>query len=59
MSAIAKSYWRRIQWGPRTFDAIPDSVKDEVRALAHADVENGTLDREEYRTLIGENFPGE
>lgn len=60
MSTIAKSYWRSIQRREvRTFDDIPDSVKDEVRALARADVEAGTLDRKEYRVLIGEDYPGE
>lgn len=59
MSAIAKSYWRSIQRGTRAFEAVPDSVKEEVRVLARADVETGELDREEYRVLIGEDFPEE
>ena len=59
MSAIAKSYWRSIQRGARTFEDVHDSVKDEVRALARADVEAGVLGREEYQALIGEDFPEE
>ena len=54
MNAIAKSYWRSIQRGTRTFEAVPDSMKDAVRALARADVEAGVLGRDDYRTLIGE-----
>ena len=44
--------------GARTFEAIPDSLKDEVRALARVDVEVGALDRETYQALIGEVYEG-
>ncbi len=53
MSAIAKSYWRSVQRGARTFAAVPDSQKEAVRALARADVEAGLLDRETFLELIG------
>ena len=56
MSAIAKSYWRSIQRGARTFEAVPDSLKDEVRALARADAAAGLLAGEQYRELIGEDY---
>lgn len=56
MSAIAKSYWRSIQRGARAFVAVPDSLKDAVRALARTDVEAGLLDREAYQDFIGEGF---
>lgn len=59
MNVIAKSYWRRVQFADRKFGTVPDSVKDDVRALARADVEAGTIDREEYLALIGEDFPEE
>ena len=59
MSAIAKSYWRSIQRGTRTFSAVPETLKDEVRVLAQEDVAAGLLDREVYRELIGEEYdPG-
>ena len=53
MNAIAKSYWRSIQRGIRSFEAVPDSLKDEVRALACADVEAGVLARETWQDLTG------
>ena len=56
MSAIAKSYWRSIQRGTRAFEAVPDSMKDEVRALARADAAAGLLTGEQYRELVGEEY---
>lgn len=57
MSVIAKSYWRSIQRGARAFAAVPDSMKEAVRALARADVEAGLLDRTAYQEFIGEEYP--
>ncbi len=57
MSAIAKSYWRSIQRGARTFSAVPDKQKDAVRELARADVATGLLAREAYQDFIGEAYP--
>lgn len=57
MNAIAKSYWRSIQRGSRTFAAVPDSQKEAVRILARADVEVGLLDRTEYQEFIWEEYP--
>jgi len=59
MSAIAKSYWRSIQRGVRVFAAVPDSLKDEVKALALADVASERLDQDAYRDFIGEEYPAE
>lgn len=52
---IAKSYWRSIQRGTRTFGNLPDEeVKSLVRALAQAEVQAGTLTEARYEALIGE-----
>lgn len=51
---IAYSYWRRIKDGARTFASVPDNVKADVRALAEADVENGTISQERFQELIEE-----
>ncbi len=59
MNAVAKSYWRSIQRGTRTFGAVPDSMKDAVRELAREDVKAGVLDQESYREFIGEDYPEE
>ena len=56
---ISRSYWRRIKAGARTFDQTPEELKDDVRALGQADVENGVISAEEYERLIGEPYPGE
>ena len=57
IKAIAHSYWRSIKRGTRTFESIPDSVKDDVRYLAQTDVKNGEITEEEYKQFIGENYP--
>lgn len=58
VKAIAHSYWRTIKRGTRTFDSVPDSVKDDVRTLAQTDVQNGVITPEEYKDFIGEDYPG-
>ena len=56
VKAIAHSYWRSIKRGTRTFESIPDNVKDDVRALAQADVANGAITAGEYAQYIGEDY---
>lgn len=56
---IAHSYWRRIKDGARTFKATPANVKDDVRYLAQEDVRGGVITEDQYKTLIGEDFPAE
>ena len=57
VKAIAHSYWRSIKRGTRTFESIPDSVKDDVRTLAQADVKEGVITAEQYEQYIGEHYP--
>lgn len=59
VKAIAHSYWRSIKRGTRTFDSVPDSIKDDVRTLAKTDVQNGVITEEEYKQYIGEEYPAE
>lgn len=59
VKAIAHSYWRRIKAGARTFESVPVSVKDDVRTLAAADVECGTITAGEYADYIGETYPAQ
>ena len=56
VKAIAHSYWRSIKRGTRTFESIPDSVKDDVRTLAKADVQEGVITAEQYEQYIGEPY---
>ena len=56
VKAIAHSYWRSIKRGTRTFENIPDSVKDDVRTLARADVQDGVITTEQYEQYIGETY---
>lgn len=51
---LAKSYWRSVKRGVRSFEAVPDALKDRVRALAAAEVKAGTLTDNDYAELIGE-----
>ena len=55
VKAIAYSYWRSIKRGNRTFGSIPDSVKDDVRTLAQADVQAGVITPEQYKQYISTN----
>ena len=57
VKAIAYSYWRSIKRGNRTFGSIPDSVKDDVRTLAQADVKEGVITAEQYEQYVGEPYP--
>ena len=57
IKAIAYSYWRRIKAGSRTFESVPDSVKEDVRTLAQMDVQEGVITAEEYKEFIGEDYP--
>lgn len=59
VKAIAHSYWRSIKRGTRTFEGIPDSVKNDVRTLAQDDVQNGAITTEQYEQYIGEAYPVE
>ena len=54
VKAIAHSYWRRIKDRARTFESVPENVKEDVRTLAQADLANGVITEEEYNALIGE-----
>ena len=56
VKAIAHSYWRSIERGTRTFESIPDSVKDDVRTLAQSDVQEGVITAEQYEQYIGEPY---
>ena len=56
VKAIAHSYWRSIKRGVRAFESIPDSVKDDVRTLAQADVQEGVITAEQYKQYIGETY---
>ena len=56
MNPIAYSYWRRIKDKARTFDSIPDSVKEDIKLLAKNDIINEIIFKEKYKELIGEDY---
>lgn len=56
IKAIAYSYWRRIKDDARSFAAVPATVKDDVRALAQMDVQEGIITAQRYAELIGEPY---
>lgn len=49
---IAQSYWRLIKRERRTYESLDDTMKELVKTLATADVENGVITAEEYEQLI-------
>ena len=56
VKAIAHSYWRSIKRGSRTYESVPESVKEDVKTLARADVAEGVITEEEYALYIGEQY---
>lgn len=55
---MAKIYWRTIKRGTRTFDDVPDNLKNAVRQLAMDEVESGEITAEQYEQYIGEEYMG-
>ena len=53
---MAKIYWRTIKRGTRTFDAVPENLKDDVKALAKQDVVEGVITEDQYKEFIGEDY---
>ena len=49
---IAKSYWRLIKAGNRTFDSVPETIQADVLTLANTDLKNNIITIEQYKTLI-------
>ena len=55
---MAKIYWRTIKRGTRSFADLPnEKMKEQVKALAMQDVADGELSAEQYKELIGEDYP--
>ena len=55
---MAKIYWRTIKRGARSFADLPnESMKEQVKALAMQDVADGVISADQYKELIGEDYP--
>lgn len=55
---MAKIYWRTIKRGTRSFADLPnESMKEQVKALAMQEVADGVISAEQYKELIGEEYP--
>lgn len=59
MNPIAKSYWRSMKRGIRSFLDTPVTLQADIVTLARAEVRAGTLSTEEYIRLIGAAYPAE
>ena len=60
---IAKSYWRSIKRGTKTFEQVPEALKADVKMLAREDASTITIDgvisnitAEQYEQYIGEPY---
>jgi len=51
--AIAKSYWRSIKRGTKTFAQVPEELAAMVRELAQRDLEMGVITEADYLRWIG------
>lgn len=56
VQAIAHSFWRSIKRGKRTYESIPDELKEDVRTLAKADVVDGVITAKAYEQYTGEEY---
>lgn len=54
---MAKIYWRTIKRGTRSFDEVPENLKDAIKHLALAEVRDGDITAEQYKEYIGEDYP--
>lgn len=55
---MAKIYWRTIKRGTRSFADLPnEKMKEQVKALAMQEVADGVISAEQYKELIGEDYP--
>ena len=53
IAAIAHSYWRSIKRNKRTYESIPEELKDDVLYLAKTDVVNGVITEAQFEQYIG------
>ena len=53
-----KIYWRTIKRGTRSFADLPnEKIREQVKILALQEVANCELTAEQYKELIGEEYP--
>lgn len=53
---MAKIYWRTIKRGTRTLADVPETLREEVIAVAKSEVINNIITTEEYKKFIGEEY---
>ena len=56
---VAKSYWRSILRGTRTFSVLPAEMRSAVREVARQETASGAVTPEQYAQAIGEAYPAE
>lgn len=52
-AAVAKSYWRSIRRGARSFAEVPPELKEAVRDLARLAAEAGEVPGEDLTDVLG------
>lgn len=58
LSAVAKIWYKRIKAGTRTFNEVPEELKDDCKEYFKLDVENGVITPEQYEEYVGEPYDG-
>ncbi len=53
---MAKIWRNQIIEGKKTFDRVPLTWKNQVKALLKADVKNGVITAEQYEEYVGEPY---
>ena len=53
---MEKIYWRTIKRGARTFESIPEELKEGVIALAKEEVKNNIISEALYKKYVGQEY---
>ena len=50
---IAAVYWRLVKTGKRSYETVPENLKEEVKELAMEELSAGTITEEQFKNLVG------
>lgn len=54
INPVAYSYWRRIKAGAKEYSDVPKAIKEDVKAVAQNELDEGIISQEDFDKWIGE-----